>query len=292
MIGIFDSGIGGITVVKEIKRALPKSSILYFGDTERLPYGNRSPETIRKYAREDIEFLISKGAKVIVAACNSASTVIDDDFRSEFDVPIFEVITPAVEAAIRATKNHRIGLIGTRATVGSKIYKVRIEKFCNKQADLENNIDCVNKVNKVNMVNMVNKKVNRTGMAGKVELFSQACPLFVSLVEENWIKKFETKMIVKKYLYSLKMKNIDTLILGCTHYPLLKDVIARVMRKNVKLIDCAEQVAESLISTNLATNMRESRIDGIDRYFVSDLTPHFQDLAERWLGKNIKLEKV
>jgi len=271
MIGIFDSGIGGITVVKEIKRVLPKSPILYFGDTARLPYGNRSPEIIRKYVKEDIEFLISKGAKIIVAACNSASTVISDDFKSKFKAPIFDVISSAIEAAIKVTKNGRIGLIGTRATVNSGVYDEKLETR--------------------------NKKL---GDVNEVKMYFQACPLFVPLVEENWIKRQETKTIAKKYLQDLKLKNIDTLILGCTHYSFLKDVIARAIGKKVRLIDCAEQVAKAVqeeFENGRLKSINPPRLQAgggksEDKFYVSDLTPHFQDLAEKWLGEKIKLEKI
>ena len=191
MIGIFDSGIGGLTVVKEIFKQLPQYQITYFGDTARTPYGNKSKELITKYAFEDTDFLLKKGAKLIVVACNTASAVASEELKNRYkDIPIFEVITPAVDKAIKVTQNKRIGVIGTKATVQSRIYEKQI-----------------NKLNK------------------DIKVLPKACPLFVPLAEEGWIKKPETKMIAKKYLHSLKIQQIDALILGCTHYPLLKELI-------------------------------------------------------------------
>ncbi|MEA1901260.1 MAG: glutamate racemase, partial [Thermodesulfobacteriota bacterium] len=183
MIGIFDSGIGGLTVVKAIMENLFGYDIIYFGDTARTPYGTKSSETVKKYALENTEFLLSKGAKIIVIACNTASSVATESVAENFDIPIFEVITPAVELSINTSHKPCIGIIGTRATVKSGIYEKKIKK-----------------------------------MNPHARVYSKACPLLVPLVEEGWLNKPETKMIVKKYLHPLKVRQIDTLILGCTHY--------------------------------------------------------------------------
>lgn len=266
MIGIFDSGIGGLTVVKKVFEILPPSpageseyQILYFGDTARTPYGGRSEEVIRKYALEDAEILVKQGAKIIVVACNTVSAVAMDFLRSKIKLPIFEVVTPAVEKAIRLTKNNRIGVIGTRATINSRIYEYLIKK--------ENS---------------------------QIKVFQNSAPLLVPLVEEGWLKKPVTKTIVKKYLYPLKFNQIDTLILACTHYPFLKSIIQRKVGQRVKLVDPAEEVAlkiKEFLEQNpkIEKSLKRSRQH---KFMVSDLTPKFQELANRWLGRKIKLEEI
>lgn len=259
MLGIFDSGLGGLTIVKEVIKALPAYQLLYFGDTARTPYGTKGRKTIIKYALEDADFLIKQGARIIVVACNSASAVALDDLRTKYQLPIFEVITPAVQQAVKATKNKRIGIIGTRATANSQIY-----------AQLIRQIDPA------------------------IKVFSQACPLLVPLVEEGWLNKSETKTIIKKYLAELKRQSIDTLILGCTHYPLLKGLIQPRIGQRVELVDPAEQVAAELkqyltAHPELADSLAKNQAS---RFFVSDLTPHFQDVAQKWLGRVVKLELI
>lgn len=257
MIGIFDSGLGGLTVVKEVFKQLPEYQVVYFGDTARTPYGTKSEETIKKYSQEDTEFLIAKGAKVIVIACNTASALAYEYLKQKFDLPIFEVITPTIREAEKITQNKRIGVIGTRATINSGIY----EKSLNSREK-------------------------------KFKIITKACPLFVPLVEENWIKKPETKTIAKKYLQSLKISNIDTLILGCTHYPLLKDIIQTKIGRRVKIVDSASAIAAAL-KEYLAKNpkvadtlikVREHQL------YVSDITPQKQQLAQQWLGVPVKLK--
>lgn len=259
MIGVFDSGIGGLTVVKELFRLLPEYQVLYFGDTARTPYGNKSEKTIIKYAIQNTEFLLEKGAKIIVVACNTVSAVAAGELKRKFQVPIFEVITPAVEKAVSLSKNHRIGVIGTTATVRSGIYE-----------------------------KLIREKENR------FKILSKPCPLFVSLVEENWIKKPETKTIAKKYLQSLKTNNIDTLILGCTHYPLLKDIIQVKIGKRVKLVDPAQETALS-VKNYLESNsaIKKNLLKNKDhQFYLSDLTPKFQAIANQWLEQKIKLQLV
>ncbi len=255
MIGIFDSGIGGLTVVSEMIKQLPGYQLTYFGDTARTPYGNKSESTIIRYAMQDTKFLLDKGAQIIVVACNTASAVAADQLKKEFDTPIFEVITPAVEKALAVTKNKRIGVIGTRATVHSHIYQEKIDALDNK-----------------------------------CKVFDKACPLFVPLAEEGWTDKAVTKMTARTYLQSLKMQQIDTLILGCTHYPLLKQTIQAKIGKQVQLIDPAEETAGQIkqyLAENKDLDKTLARNDNHAFYF-SDLPPHLASLAHQWLGQAVK----
>lgn len=266
MIGIFDSGIGGLTVVKKMFEILPDYQLLYFGDTARTPYGGRGQEVIKKYAQEDAEFLIKKGAKIIVIACNTASAVAAEDLKNKLSVPVFEVVLPAVEKAIQITRNKKIGVIGTRATINSGVYEKLIQSASGRTAS----------------------------QVDEFKVFSQSAPLLVPLVEEGWLKKPETKTIIKKYLHPLRLANIDTLILGCTHFPLLKDIIKIKIGKSRKLIDPGEEVVLQLkefLEKNKEIEKSLGKNDNHE-FYVSDLTPRFQEIAERWLGRKIKLEKV
>ncbi|MBI5135627.1 glutamate racemase [Candidatus Uhrbacteria bacterium] len=259
MIGVFDSGIGGLTVVKEITKQLPGMPVLYLGDTARTPYGNKSPETIGQYALQDARFLIDHGATVIVVACNSASSVASKILNSEFDNPVFEVITPAARRAATLTKKKRVGVIGTRATIGSRAYEQAIH-----------------------------------AVDDRVSVMGQACPLFVPLIEEGWAKKGETTRIVKLSLQGLKTKNIDTLILGCTHYPIIRDLIHAKIGKRVTLVDPAEEVVKDLrqyldAHQAVAQSLRSA---ADHRFMVTDVTEHFQSIAQSWLKRSVRLEKV
>ncbi|MDA2922670.1 glutamate racemase [Patescibacteria group bacterium AH-259-L07] len=259
MIGIFDSGIGGLTVVKKIFEYLNRYQVLYIGDTARAPYGDRGKEVIKRYAFQATDFLLHKGAKIIVVACNTISAVAVDDLKKKYNVPIFEVVNPGVRAAVKATKNKRVGVIGTRATINSKIY----EKLLHK-ADK------------------------------KIQVFTRPAPLLVPLVEENWIKKPETKMIAKRYLHPLRLKQIDTLILACTHYPFLKKLISLKVGKNVTIIDPGEEVAKVVKKYIDQHRDIEKMLKKGSRhqFFVSDKTEKFQTAANHWLGTKIKLKKV
>ena len=259
MIGIFDSGIGGLTVVRSIMKHLPKYDIVYFGDTARTPYGSKSPETVVGYALENIDFLLSKGSKIIVMACNTASSVAAKNVADKFDIPIFEVITPAVEISVKSSKKLRVGVIGTRATVNSGIYEKKIKALC-----------------------------------PEAKVYSNACPLLVPLVEEGWLKKPETAMIIKKYLHPLKVKQIDTLILGCTHYPLLKDKIQRKIGKKVTVIDSSTAVAQK-VKTFLDSHAevdKQLAKNGEFSLYVSDITDQFQKTARTTLKRNVVLKHV
>lgn len=259
MIGVFDSGIGGLTVVRELVRQLPGYDFVYFGDTARTPYGTKSPETVIGYALEDTAFLVERGAKIVVMACNTASSVATDHVRGQFDVPVFDVITPAVQRAAAASKTGRIGVIGTRATVNSDIYPRKIK-----------------------------------AIDPRIRVYSAPCPLLVPLVEEGWLKKPETTMIIKKYLHPLKVKQIDTLVLGCTHYPLLAGIIQRKIGKRVRIIDSSTGVVRSVkafLKDHPEIDRQMSR-KGETHVFVSDVTPQFDHIARTTLKRNLTLEHV
>ena len=248
-----------MTVAKAIEHLLPDKQLIYFGDLARTPYGSKSPEKIRQYAVENTEFLLSKGANLIIVACNSAASVASDILQSNFNVPIFEVITPAIDKAIAVSKTGRIGVIGTRATIKSCVYEQEITK-----------------------------------KEGNYQVFSEPCPLLVPLVEEGWLNKRETKMIIRRYLHPLKMKTVDTLLLGCTHYPLLKELIQPRIGKRVKVIDSSHEVAERLRQyllsrPDLAASMEKKEEN---RYYVSDVTEAACMTAQRIFGRKIELIKI
>lgn len=254
MIGVFDSGVGGLTVAREIQQQLPGVTMIYFGDTARTPYGNKSQKTIIRYSLENTDFLLKKGAKMIVVGCNTASALAADELRKKHpEVPILEVIMPAVKRAVAVTKKKRIGVIGTRGTIGSGIYEKKIKE-----------------------------------LDPAMEVFSVACPLFVPLVEENWLDRPETKMIVRKYLENLKNKDIDTLILGCTHYPLLKPIISAKMGKRVMLVDSAEEVVKEIGNYEPSITNHGDK----SKFYFSDLTPQVETLTKRWLGTDVKPEET
>ncbi len=258
MIGIFDSGLGGLTVVKEVFRQLPGHGVVYFGDNARFPYGSKGPDVVRRFAVQDAEFLIAHGADAIIVACNTASALAIDAVRAAVHVPVFEVVTPAVRKAAAVTKG-RVGVIGTRGTIGSGVY-------AEKMSDA----------------------------APKVKVFSGACPLFVPLVEEGWIDHSETAAIARTYLRPLRLRRIDTLILGCTHYPFLKAKIAAAIGPGVRLIDPArETVVDFVRFLDSDPALRAKLIaDRTDRFFASDRTDHFARIASRWLGREIALERA
>jgi len=261
MIGIFDSGIGGLTVVKAFRELVAEYSLLYFGDTARMPYGTKSSETLLRYARQNTEWLLAHGAQMIVVACNSASAAATVQLRKAFpDVPFFGVVTPAVEAAIAATKNGRIGLVGTRATVASGMYESYAEKLS----------------------------------GGKAKVVSVACPLLVPLVEEGWLDSGETKRIIRKYVHPLRAKGVDTLVLGCTHYPLLKSLFQQKIGNGIALVDSAEAQAASVAHflNNHPEWEKKLSKKKKDAFYVSDLTPQFQKTALRLLGESVTLHKV
>jgi len=259
MIGVFDSGIGGLTVVNALNQRLSDYDLVYFGDTARAPYGSKSAGTVIKYVLENIETLLNCGATIIVVACNTVSSVAIEHVRRRYDIPIFEVVTPAVELALKTTKNFKIGVIGTQATINSGLY---VNKIC--------------------------------AMNAAARVYAIACPLLVPLVEEHWIKKPVTAMVVKKYLHPLRVRQIDTLILGCTYYPLLKSTIQRKIGKRVQLIDPSMAVAENLVEYLRKFTEMKDRLGkkGMLRLMVSDITPQFEKNAQMILKKKVRLERI
>jgi glutamate racemase len=252
-IGVFDSGIGGLTVVRALTRRLPHENIVYFGDTARVPYGPKSPQVIREYAAQDVDFLISKDVKMIVIACNTVSGVALDVVMKHAKVPVVGVILPGAGSAVASTRRKRIGIIGTMATVNSKAYTHAI-----RQLD------------------------------GDVEVFSQACPLFVPLAEEGWTDHPVTHLVAKEYLFPLKLEKIDTLILGCTHYPILKDAIKAAVDAHVTLIDSGEATAVEVERILDAKNLRNpSSLKPRFQFFVSDVPAKFSEIGERFLGQKM-----
>jgi glutamate racemase len=250
---MFDSGVGGLTVAAEIFKLLPEESIIYFGDVGRTPYGGRSKEIITQFTRQDIAFLMEHRVKFIVAACNSASAVALDTVRNEFDIDILGVIEPGARAAVSYTRNNRVGIIGTVATIGSDSY--------------------------VKAIQALNEKI---------KAFSLACPLFVPLVEEGYIEKEATFLIAKDYLRTLIDVDIDTLVLGCTHYPLLKNIIRKVMGPAVRLVDSAEETAREAAAALAHKNLLcPSGGQAVHKFYVSDVPDRFSQVAERFLGKSI-----
>lgn len=256
-IGVFDSGVGGLTVAREIFRNLPNEKIIYFGDTARVPYGNKSSETVIRYSRQISRFLISKQVKAIVIACNTASALALDTVKKEFDVPMIGVVEPGAEAAVKVSKTGSIGIIGTSATVSSGLYD-----------------KCIRALNPA------------------ATIFSKACPLFVNLVEEGMIDDPVTITMIHRYLDNmLKKDNIDTLILGCTHYPLLRKVIGREVGKDINLVNPAYETAQALIKL-LGENGLASKSGPVDfkehKFFVSDATDKFREFAKNDLGFDIQ----
>jgi glutamate racemase len=252
-IGLFDSGVGGLTVLKEMVRQLPQESTVYFGDTARVPYGSKSRDVIIRFSREISEFLMKEKIKMLVVACNTASAFALKDLRAAFSIPIIGVIAPGAHAAVDATKSKRIGVIGTEGTIESKAY-----------ADAIHYLD------------------------PKIEVLGQACPLIVPLVEEGWLDKPVAREIVKEYLVPLLEQKIDTLVLGCTHYPLLKSLLADVAGPSVTLIDSAEETARRVglelkrLELTAAADHKAER-----RFFVSDAPERFNRTGQRFLGQSI-----
>jgi glutamate racemase len=252
-VGIFDSGVGGLTVVAEIFRLLPGENVVYFGDVGRYPYGGRSKETIIQFTKQDINFLLEHKVKLIIAACNSASSVALESVRDDYDIEILGVIEPGAKAAVNHTRNKRIGIIGTRATIGSNSYARAIQK----------------------------RNEN-------IKVYSLACPLFVPLAEEGYVEQEATYLIAKDYLKTLIDVKIDTLVLGCTHYPLLRSIISRVMGEDVHLIDSAEATARELAAVLSIKNLlRPSDKEVAHKFYVSDVPDKFSQIAERFLGRRI-----
>lgn len=244
VVGVFDSGLGGLTVVKEIKKKFPKLDIIYLGDTARVPYGTRSADTIKKFAEEDTQFLLDKDVDLIVVACNTVSSLALDLCKRHSNVPVLGVIDPAMEKAIKISKNKKIGLVGTRATVGSNSYE-------------------------------------------KVILRKHAS-LLVPLIEEGFIKGPEINMFIKRYFKDFK-NTVDTLILGCTHYPIIKKNIKKYLGKSIEIVDPAEEISESIFPL-----VKNKNGNGSIKFYLTDVNERFLKTAKMFLGKDISkfTEKV
>lgn len=253
-IGVFDSGLGGLTALRELKKLLPKEDLIYFGDTGRVPYGGRGRDTLVRYARQDVAFLRSFDLKAVVVACGTVSANALTELRGENDLPIFGVISPAAEAAAAATRNGKVGVIGTAASVRSKAYEAELAR-----------------------------------VAPDVAVTALACPLFVPLVENGRYRPGDrvVELVVEEYLAPMKAAGVDTLVLGCTHYPLLSEVIGGFMGAGVTLIDSGKTCADAAARWLGERELLNDRGKGSCRYFVSDSTEDFSRLASVFLGEPV-----
>lgn len=249
-IGIFDSGVGGLTVLKEIVRALPQEDTVYLGDTARVPYGTKSPETVIRYSLQIARYLLGRDIKLLVVACNTASAVALAALEQELSIPIVGVIEPGARAACRATTKGKVGVIGTAATIGSSAYTKAI------------------------------KRINPD-----IEVVTRPCPLFVPLAEEGWVDNEVARLTARLYLEDLKEQGVDTLVLGCTHYPILKEVIAQAMGPGVTLVDSAEQTALTVAGILAERQLlRPAGEKGNHHYYVTDIPAGFIRVGNRFLG--------
>ena len=255
-VGVFDSGVGGLTVAREIMRQLPQECIVYFGDTARVPYGSKSRETIIRYSRQIIHFLQTKGVKAIVVACNTASAFALEELRPELNIPIIGVVKPGAKVAAETTRNGRIGVIGTEGTIGSQIYTEVIH---------EHN--------------------------PKAEVIGKPCPLFVPLVEEGWLKDPVTVEVARRYLKSFQESDIDTLIMGCTHYPLLRSTLRSILGEQVDLVNPAYETAQELkrlLMEQQLANDGQVPVSLQYQFFVSDAAEKFKNFANSILPCEIE----
>ena len=253
-IGIFDSGVGGLTVVKQLMNLLPDENLIYFGDTARIPYGTKSKRLIEQYAVEDTFFLMQYDIKLLVVACNTASSLALPVLKKRLDIPVIGVVIPGARAAVNLTNNKKIGVIGTFATINSNAYSVEIKD-----------------------------------LMPEAKVMSQPCPLLVPLVEEGWLDDYVTILTLKKYLYDLMKEKIDTLILGCTHYPLLEETIRKVVGSDVHLIDSGKETAKAVKEVL----MNEAMLNvcgkpGENKFYVSDIPAKFEEIGSRFLGHSIQ----
>jgi glutamate racemase len=252
-IGIFDSGVGGLTVMHQLIEALPSETLVYLGDTGRYPYGNKSPETVTRYSLENAAFLVDKGIKLLVVACNAASSVALGVLKAECPVPVVGVIEPGAKAAVARTTNARVGVIGTEVTIASGSYTRSLKRL---RSDLE--------------------------------IYTRACPLFVPLAEEGWTDNEVARATIALYLGSLRKSGIDTLILGCTHYPLLKVAIGDFLGEAVALVDSAEETAREVRETLKGAGMLRRRGRGGASFFVTDVPDRFVKVGRRFLGERVE----
>ena len=249
-IGVFDSGFGGLTVARALNDRLPDESILYFGDTARVPYGSKSPETVRRFSREAAHFLLSRDIKLLVIACNTATAHAGAALERELDIPVVGVIEPGATAAAAATRSGRIGVLGTAGTIASGAYDLAVRR--------------------------------RLGERGRV--YAQPCPLFVPLVEEGWVDHRVTRDVAAEYLAPLKEVDVDVVILGCTHYPLLRDVLQAEMGPDITLVDSGEETARSVEQILRERDMARVGGEPVHSFFVSDTPRRFRDFGRRFIG--------
>ncbi len=251
-LGVFDSGVGGLTVVRELNRLLPHESIVYLGDTARVPYGNKSPEAVQRYALEDSQFLISRDVKAIVVACNTASAFALEGLKQSLDIPVIGVIRPGVEAAIAETRSGKIGIIATAGTIASKAYQ-----------------------------NLI------LSIKPEAEISAVATPLLVPLIEENWLSHPASRMVAEEYLAPFLESGVDTLVLACTHYPMIRPLLQDICGEQVVLVDsattCARHTLKQLQEKNLQTNQSET---GWVNPCFTDISDHFFDLATMFLDRS------
>jgi glutamate racemase len=253
-IGIFDSGVGGLTVMREIMEQLPYENLIYFGDTARLPYGSRSEQTIRKYSYQCASFLMSKNVKTIVIACNTASSIALEYLQNSFSLPVIGVIDPGARSAAAATKNDRIGVIGTTATINSGAYQKKIMEYRHN-----------------------------------AEVIGIPCPLFVPIIEEGWEFSSVAELTAEKYLNELVEHDVDTLVLGCTHYPILRYTIKKIVGPDIKLVNPAFEAAKDLKKLLTDKNiMNENFSQPSCEYYVSDAPDRFRMIAGNFLKKDIE----
>jgi len=251
-IGIFDSGVGGLTVVHALLAALPAEHLIYLGDTGRYPYGTKSAETVTRYSVENADFLAGRGIKLLVVACNTASAVALPALESRYDVPVVGVIMPGARAAVARSRNRRVGVIATERTIASGAYQQALR-----------------------------------ALDPGLEIYTRACPLLVPLAEEGWVDGDVPRSVVETYLGSLRRSGIDTLVLGCTHYPLLRPVIAEAMGEGVALVDSAEETARE-VSAALAAKGLARAGQGSTSFFVTDVPDRFVRIGQRFLGTRVE----
>lgn len=255
-IGIFDSGVGGLTVLKEIRRKLPGENIIYLGDTARVPYGIRSPKTVLKYSIANTAFLRSQHVKLLVIACNTASAVATQSLREACDIPVIDVVGPGARRAAAVTTNHCVGIIGTEGTIRSGAYEKAIKK-----------------------------------LDACIAIYTQSCPLFVPLAEEGWCEQDDQVVLLtaQRYLMPLIAQGIDTLVLGCTHYPLLKEAIQKTVGENIKLIDSAEETATEVVEVLKSRGiMNSSGNSGLNTFYLTDIPHRFTETGRRFLGYELE----
>lgn len=281
-IGVFDSGIGGLTVLKEIFKALPGENTIYFGDTARVPYGSKSGDTVVRYSLEIAEFLVKQGIKLFVVACNTASAYALQELKKRLKIPVVGVIEPGAKAAIEATRTKRIGIIGTEGTIKSNSYVNAINTLTNNKTEsiIEHGEKSLDRYFEIRSDGLV--------------IFTKACPLFVSLAEEGWMANDVALLTAEHYLRGLKKENPDTLVLGCTHYPVLKDTISKVMGADVRLIDSAVETVKIIKDILRHENIEGSNTEKPSReFYVTDSPERFIKVGERFLEQKIEhIEKI